>query len=336
MTVEGASRDAAPQIVEWADESAGDASIIAIGHRLVHGGERVEPCLLTPVVLTELDRLVPFAPNHLPAALSLIRACAAARPAIPQIGCFDTAFHSTLPPVARRLPIPAALDARGVRRYGFHGLSYTYVVEALGERLAPAPLPERLVLAHLGNGASLAAVRSGRSVDTTMGFTPLGGIVMSTRSGDLDPGVVSYLAREQRLSGDDLERELGTRAGLLGVSGVSGDMRVLLEREADDPNCALALEMFVVSAAKAIAALSVSLGGLEAVAFSGGIGEHAAPIRARVCALLAFAGIRLDEAANARHTTVISNPQSSVRVFVIPTDEELVIARAAHRLLQKG
>ena len=249
------------------------------------------------------------------------------------MACFDTAFHHTMPEVARRLPIPAEYDRRGIRRYGFHGLSYQYLAGELRRAAGEAIAGGRVILAHLGNGSSLAALRAGRSIDTTMAFTPIAGVMMSTRSGDLDPGVPTYLGRNEGLSADEVEDVLSKRSGLLGVSGATSDMKALLRREASEPACKLAIDMFVYSIAKAVGALAVALGGVDALVFSGGIGEHAPAIRSRICAPLEFLGIEIDESRNANDAPLISPDARRVQVRVIPTDEELVIARAACRLL---
>lgn len=324
-----------PRLLQWVD--AHSDNLAGIGHRIVHGGpSHREPLLLTPAVLHDLRQLIPFAPNHLPGELALVERTADRHPDIAQYACFDTAFHADLPDIARRLPIPAAYDAQGIRRYGFHGLSYTYLLEEFRRLAGPEAAAGRLVFAHLGNGSSLAAVHHGRSIDTTMAFTPLGGVIMSTRSGDLDPGIITYLTRNEQLSADQLEDLLSHHSGLRGISGDSSDMRVLLEREAIDPSSRLAVEMYVYSVKKAIGALAAAMGGIDALVFSGGIGEHAAPVRARICDGLSFLGVAVDGRLNATNAPAISPPQTSVAVRVIPTDEEITIARAARHVLMRG
>jgi acetate kinase len=333
-TIEGAGPTCLPRLIAWMDTHAQDGSLVAIGHRIVHGGPLYhDPQIITPAVVEDLRRLIPFAPNHLPDEIALVEALRRARPAVSQIACFDTAFHQTMPDVARRLPISAADDARGVRRYGFHGLSYAYLVEEVRRLAGPEAAAGKLVIAHLGYGSSLAAVRQGQSIDTTMAFTPMGGVVMSTRSGDLDPGVVTHLARSQQLSADQVDDLLSHRAGLLAISGATGDMRALLDRESTDAACRLAVAIFVYSTKKAVGALTAALGGLDTLIFSGGIGEHAPAIRARVCGGLAFLGVQLDRERNEANAAIISAPSAGAVVRVIPTDEELMIARAAYRLL---
>ena len=333
-TVEGTGRRGAPPLLRWIEAQTRGRSLRAIGHRVVHGGpDRWEPQLAAPDTLDDLRALIPFAPNHLPDEIALIDACQQAHPTVPQVACFDTAFHHTLPEVARRLPIPHQYDERGIRRYGFHGLSYAYLVEEL-QRLAGVEAAHgRVILAHLGNGSSLAAVLNGRSIDTTMGFTPIGGVMMSSRSGDLDPGVVTYLGRTGGLGADEIESVLSTQSGLIGISQRTSDMRELLAHERDDPNARLAVESYAYAVRKAIGGFAVVLGGLDTLVFSGGIGEHAPAVRARICGGLEFLGIRIDSQANGSNADVISRADGTVVVRVIPTNEELMIARAAWRLL---
>jgi acetate kinase len=306
-------------------------ALAAVGHRVVHGGPRYDrPTRIDDTLLAELRKLVPFDPEHLPLTIALIEAIQRKAPAVPQTASFDTAFHRDLPDVARRLPIPRKYHDRGVRRYGFHGLSFTYMRDELARR-SGGTIPSRVVFAHLGNGSSLAAVRDGRSIDTTMGLSPAGGIPMSTRSGDLDPGVIQYIWATEGLTPQDL-RDLTTRkAGLLGVSETSGDFRDLLAREAEDPKCREAVDLYCYAVRKQIGAYAAALGGLDALVFGGGVGEHAAPVRARICDGLGFLGVTLDEAKNAAGEPLIS--AGSVPVHVIRTDEESVIAREALALL---
>ncbi len=332
--IDGAGPSCVPSLIDWIDGHACDRPVAAIGHRIVHGGPKYrDPQRITPTLVAALRQLIPFAPNHLPDEIALIEALARRWLDVPQVACFDTAFHADLPEVARRLPIPQAYDAQGVRRYGFHGLSYAFLLQELGRIAGADAAAGRLVLAHLGNGSSLAAVRDGQSIDTSMAFTPIGGVVMSTRSGDLDPGVVTYIARQEKLSGDQLEELLSHRAGLLGISGVSGDMRVLLEREPHDPASRLAIDIYAYSIKKTIGAMVAALGGLDTLVFSGGIGEHVPVVRARICDGLAFLGVSLDTDRNAANASIISTTASTVVVRVIPTNEELMIARSASALL---
>jgi len=310
------------------------SAIQAVGHRVVHGGDRYsQPARVTPDVLAELRRLSPYDPEHLPAEISLIEALSRLHPAWPQVACFDTAFHRDMPRVARLLPIPRRYDAQGIHRYGFHGLSYAYLMEELQRLGGSGEANGRVVLAHLGNGASLAAVRGGRSVDTTMGFTPTAGIPMSTRSGDLDPGLVAYLARTEGMTPDEFRVMVNTRSGLLGVSEISPDLRDLLERESSDVRAAEAVALFCYHVKKTIGAYAAVLGGLDTLVFAGGIGENSAIIRARICEGLGFLGLELDAGRNGTHQPVITTPGSQVTVRMIRTDEELQIAKSVTRLL---
>jgi len=306
----------------------GLGALAAVGHRVVHGGPRyASPQLVTPGVIEELKRLAVLDPDHLPAEIAILEAMRSRAPSLPQVACFDTAFHRTMPRVARLLPIPRRYEAEGLQRYGFHGLSYTYLAQELA-RVAGEPAARgRVVLAHLGAGASLAALRDGRCVDTTMGFTPNSGVPMGTRSGDLDPGVILYLLRAGGLGTDALDDVLSRRSGLLGVSETSADMRDLLEHRAGDPRAADAVALFCHSVRKAIGALTATIGGLQTLVFSGGIGENAAPIRGEIARGLEHLGIEVDDARNAADAAVISADASACTVRVIRTDEESIIAR---------
>jgi acetate kinase len=317
------------------DRGLDQDDLTAVGHRIVHGGDRYrEPQRVTPEVVADLRALVPIDPNHLPQAIAAIEAVGRAYPAVPQVVCFDTAFHSRMPRVARLYALPRDLAEGGVVRYGFHGLSYEYVMEEL-RRLDPEAYDGRVVVAHLGNGASMAAVWGGVGVDTTMGFTPTGGLVMGTRSGDLDPSVPLFLLEERGLTVTEVSDLVNKQAGLLGVSGTSADMRDLLDREASDPRAAEAVALFCYGAKKFLGALAAALGGLDALVFTGGIGEHAGPVRERVCEGLEFLGIRLDRGRNAAHAPVISSDAAAVTVRVVPTDEDLMVARHTRRLIEQ-
>lgn len=298
----------------------------AVGHRLVHGGpDHHAPTRVDPALLAALGDAVAFAPLHLPASLRAISAVAARYPGLPQVACFDTHFHHALPEAARRLPIARELDARGLRRYGFHGLSYESIVDSVGAtRLGCA------VLAHLGNGASMAAVVNGASVDTTMGLTPTGGLMMGTRTGDLDPGVLLHLLAAGADAGS-LARIVNRESGLLGVSGRSADVKTLLAARSQDADAAMAIDMFCYHARKAVGALTAAMGGLDTLVFTGGIGEHAAPVRAQICGPLAHLGVLLDEPRNNSAAAVISAVGSPVTVRVVPTQEERMIARHTAR-----
>ena len=307
-------------------------ALAAVGHRVVHGGPRYDrPTRIDADLLAELGRLAPFDPEHLPLTIGLIEAVRRRATTLAQVACFDTAFHRDLPDVSHRLPIPRRYHDRGVRRYGFHGLSFAYLMTEL-TRLSGGSPPARVVLAHLGNGSSLAAVRDGRSIDTTMGLSPAGGIPMSTRSGDLDPGVIQYLWATEGLTPDGLRDLTTRRAGLLGVSDVSGDLRDLLAQEADDPRCREAVDLYCYAVRKQVGAYAAALGGLDALVFGGGVGEHAPAVRTRICAGLDFLGITLDEGKNAAGEGLIST--GAVRVRVIRTDEEVTIARETLAVLR--
>jgi acetate kinase len=304
--------------------------IDAVGHRLVYGGlEHEAPARVTADVLAALTALLAFDPLHLPKALAAIREIEAASPGLPQVVCFDTAFHRRMPAVAQRLPLPRELWTEGLRRYGFHGLSYESIVRALGE----AGTRGRMIVAHLGNGASLAAMRDGNPIDTTMGFSPLGGLMMGTRPGDLDPGALLYLLRAGRCTLAELDEMLTGRSGLLGVSQISADMRALLERRASAAAATEAVELFVYQAIKGIGALVAVLGGMDTFVFTGGIGEHAAPVRSEIAERLAHLGVELDPARNAAGAPVISSDASRVVVRVIAANENLMLARHTDAVL---
>ncbi len=324
-------------LMDWIEKRSGRGALAAVGHRVVHGGPIYsEPQRITAEMIEELHRLSPFDPEHLPEEILLTEAFQRRFPDLPQVACFDTAFHHDLPRVAQLLPIPRRYEAQGVRRYGFHGLSYAFLMGELA-RLAGAEAAQgRVVLAHLGNGASLAAVRDGKPVDTSMSFTPTAGIPMSTRSGDLDPGLLWYLARTEGLDAKGFNEMVNSKSGLLGVSETSSDMRDLLVREAADVRAAEAVELFCYQVKKWIGAFAAALGGLDTLVFAGGIGENAPVVRARICAGLELLGIELDETQNAANAGVISRAAGRVAVRVMHTDEALVIARSVIRVLRLG
>jgi acetate kinase len=321
-------------LLDWLDERIGLASLGAVGHRVVHGMQHAEPQRVTPELLAELRRIIPIEPDHLPAEIALVEAFGARLPDLPQVACFDTAFHRTMPRVASLLPIPRRYAAEGVERYGFHGLSYAFLMEEL-ERVAGAKAAKgRVILAHLGNGASLAAVREGHSIDTSMGFTPAGGIPMGTRTGDLDPGVAWYLMDREKMSAAQFNDLINRQSGLLGMSETSSDMRELLSRESSDPRAAEAIGVFCYQIKKWIGAFAAALGGIDTLVFSGGIGENASVVRARVCTGLEFFGIDVDRARNEANAAVISGDDSRATVRVIRTDEQGMIAKSVCRLLR--
>ena len=318
-------------LMGFADAHLGGEGLDAVGHRVVHGGaDHVGPELVTPKLLKALDALTPLDPLHLPHNLTPMRVVSTARPALPQVACFDTAFHHDMPLVAQRIALPRAITQAGLRRYGFHGLSYEYIASCL-PALSPRLAAGRVVVAHLGSGASLCALQAGRSVDTTMGFSALDGLMMATRCGSLDPGVVLYLGQLGH-SFADIETMLYRQCGLLGVSGVSGDVRVLLASK--DPHAVAALELFSYRMAAHTGALASALGGLDGLVFTAGIGEHAAPIRAALCTRLAWLGVKLDQAANEAGAGLISMADSAIEIRVIPTDEEIMIARHTDAVLR--
>jgi len=322
-------------LLDWLQSHPVFASVEAAGHRVVHGMRHSEPERVTPKLLAELRRITPYAPEHLPRGIALIEAFSRRHPGLPQVACFDTAFHRGMPRVAKLLPIPRRYAARGVERYGFHGLSYAYLLEELG-RLDPAAAKGRVILAHLGNGASLAAVRHGKSIDTSMGFTPTAGLVMSTRTGDLDPGLLYYLARTERMTAARLQRMVNHESGLLGVSGTSSDLRDLLARETRDARAAEAVALFCYQAKKWIGSFAAALGGLDTLVFAGGTGENAPLVRERICDGLGFLGVELDRRRNAKNAPLLSPDDGRVKVRVIRTDEELMIAKSVSRILNLG
>ena len=304
------------------------ASFNAVGHRVVHGGPRYrDPQYVDDVMLSELRRISAFDPEHLPAEIALMEFLAKKFPGVPQIACFDTAFHSSMPRVAKLLPIPRRYEAKGVRRYGFHGLSYEYL-------MTQPRMDGRVILAHLGNGASVAAVRDGQPVDTSMAFTPAAGLPMSTRSGDLDPGLVGFFARTEQMTAEQFHAMINWQSGLLGISETSSDMRNLLACAPNDQRAADAVALFCYQVKKWIGAFAAALGGLDTLAFTGGIGENAPAIRARICEGLGFLGIELDQQPNAANAEAISKNGSRVSVRVIRTDEELIMAKSVCRILK--
>jgi acetate kinase len=320
-------------MMDWVEERIG-GELAAVGHRVVHGGPKYsEPQRITPEMIEELHQLEPFDPEHLPEEILLTEAFHRRFPHLPQVACFDTAFHHDLPRVAQLLPIPRRYEAQGVRRYGFHGLSYAFLMGELARVAGTETAQGRVILAHLGNGASLAAVRHGKSIDTSMGFTPAAGLVMSTRSGDLDPGLVWYLARTEKMSAKQFNEMVNSQSGLLGISETTSDMHDLLDRETQDVRAAEAIALFCYQVKKWIGAFAAALGGLDTLVFAGGIGEKAPAIRARICDGLGFLGVELDEHRNAANEGVISATACRVAVRVIRTDEELMIARTVCRVL---
>ena len=321
-------------LMDWVEKRSGRHALTAVGHRVVHGGPKYcKPERITPQMVEELHKLSPFDPDHLPEEILLTEAFHHRFPELPQVACFDTAFHHDLPRVAQLLPIPRRYEAQGVRRYGFHGLSYAFLMGELARLAGPESAQGRVILAHLGNGASLAAVRDGKPVDTSMSFTPTAGVPMSTRSGDLDPGLVWYLARTEKMGAKQFNEMVNFQSGLLGISETSSDMRDLLDREAQDVRAAEAVALFCYQVKKWIGSFAAALGGLDTLVFAGGIGENAPPVRARICEGLGFLGIELEGSRNAANAGVISTAASRVAVRVIHTDEEQMIAETVCRVL---
>ena len=322
-------------LMDWIEEGSGREALTAVGHRVVNGGPKYsEPQRITAEMIEELRRLSPFDPEHLPEEILLTEAFRRRFPNLPQVACFDTAFHHDLPRVAQLLPIPRRYEAQGIRRYGFHGLSYAFLMGELARLAGTEAAQGRVILAHLGNGASLAAVHHGKSVDTSMSFTPLAGVPMSTRSGDLDPGLVWYLARTENMTARQFSEMVNFRSGLLGVSETSADMRDLLKHEASDVRAAEAVALFCYEVKKRIGAFAAALGGVDTLVFAGGIGENAPTVRARICDGLGFLGIEIEEKRNETTEGVISAAAGSVVVRVIRTDEELMIARSVCSTLE--
>jgi acetate kinase len=331
--IAGNDHDSAMAAIErWLIAHVGSMSTLAgVGHRVVHGGlDYAAPVLIDDTIVTALQALVPLAPLHQPHNIAAIRAVAAAAPDVPQVACFDTAFHRNQPPLAQEFALPRELTAKGVRRYGFHGLSYEYIASVLPE-VAPESAGGKVIVAHLGNGASMCAIAAGRSIATTMSFTAIDGLPMGTRTGALDPGVILYLLKHEGMDADAIGQLLYERSGLLGVSGESSDMRTLLKSRR--PEAREAIDLFVYRIGRELGSLMAALGGLDAIVFTAGIGEHAAEIRARVCTGARWIGVALDEAANAKAGPRISLPRSKVSAWVIPTNENLMVARHTRHLL---
>ena len=321
-------------LMDWIEERSGRDALTAVGHRVVHGGPKYSrPQRITAEMVAELHRLSPFDPEHLPEEILLTEAFHRRFPDLPQVACFDTAFHHDLPRVAQLLPIPRRYEAQGVRRYGFHGLSYAFLMGELARLAGTEAAQGRVVLAHLGNGASLAAVRDGKPVDTSMSLTPAAGVPMSTRSGDLDPGLVLYLARTEKMDVLQFNKMVNQQSGLLGISETSSDMRALLDCEARDVRAAEAVALFCYQIKKCIGAFAAALGGLDTLVFAGGIGENAPTVRTRICDGLGFLGIELEEKQNAANAGVISADAGRITVRVIHTDEERMIAETVCRVL---
>ena len=324
---------AASFLIDWLERKVGFSHISAVGHRVVHGMQHSESDIINKAMVKDLHHISAYDPDHLPGEIDLIEKFSERYPQLTQVACFDTAFHHTLPRVAKILPIPRRFDSLGIRRYGFHGLSYAYLMQELATIAGKQSARGRVILAHLGNGASLAAVRDGHSIDTSMGFTPTGGLPMGTRSGDLDPGVAWYMMQSEDLTAEQFKYLTNHESGMLGISETSSDMRDLISHEASDTRAAEAVEFFCYQVKKWIGAYAAALNGLDTLVFTGGIGENASTVRARICKGLAFLGIELDENRNVKNEDVISTDAGRVTVRVIRTDEEQMIATSVCRLL---
>jgi acetate kinase len=324
-------------LMDWIEKRSGRDALTAVGHRVVHGGPKYYKAQrITSEMVEDLHQLSAFDPEHLPEEILLTEAFHRRFPDLPQVACFDTAFHHDLPRVARLLPIPRRYEAQGVRRYGFHGLSYAFLMGELARLDGAEAARGRVILAHLGNGASLAAVLDGKSIDTSMSFTPTAGLPMSTRSGDIDPGLVWYLARTEQMNAKQFNEMVNFHSGLLGISETSSDMHDLLDRETHDVRAAEAVALFCYQAKKWIGAFAAALGGVDTLVFAGGIGENAPAVRVRICDGLGFLGIELNQKRNAENAPLSSPDTSRVKVRVIHTDEELMIARSVARVLNLG
>ena len=327
---------AAGFLIDWLEKQDGIPAIHAIGHRMVHGMHHSQPERITTELLAELKRISPYDPDHLPAEIKLIEVFATRYPALPQVACFDTSFHASMPAVAKLLPIARKYRDKGIQRYGFHGISYAYLMNELSRVAGEDVANGKIILAHLGSGASIAAVNAGKSIDTSMGFTATSGLPMSTRTGDLDPGVAWYLMAMERLNPQEFNRLINHESGLLAVSETSSDMRELLKAEPTDNRAGEAIELFCYQAKKWIGSFAAALGGLETLVFSGGIGEHIPEVRKRICDGLQFLGIELDDAENEKSAAIISSKKSRITVRVIPTNEEVMIAKLAWQTLNRA
>lgn len=321
-------------LIDWLENQAEFSSVTSIGHRIVHGMHHTESVIITPKIIDELRRMIPYDPDHIPDEIQLIETFHQRYPKLQQVACFDTAFHTSMPRVAKLLPIPRRYDTIGIQRYGFHGISYSYLLEELTRVAGTKASQGRIILAHLGNGASMAAVREGKSIDTTMGFTPAGGLPMGTRPGDLDPGVAWYIMQSKQKSPKQFNNIINHESGLLGISETSSDMRDLLVHEKDDIRAAEAVALFCYQAKKWIGAFAAILSGLDSLVFAGGIGENSAVVRSRICEGLGFLGIELNEIQNKANAPVISSINSRVNVRVIETNEEWMMAKTIYKMIE--
>jgi acetate kinase len=326
-------KEATGSLIDWLEEQKIFDRVKAVGHRIVHGMDRKVPAVIDSALIASLKDIIQYDPDHLPEEIELVEAFRTRHPGLPQVACFDTAFHASLPRVAQLLPIPRRFDDAGIRRYGFHGISYAYLMEKLTEIAGTKAANGRVILAHLGSGASLAAVKEGKSMDTSMGFTPAGGVMMGSRPGDLDPGAAWFMIQKEKLSAEQFNDLINHRSGLLGVSETSSDIQDLLKNEQTDKRAAEAVELFCYQVRKWIGAFSAVLGGLDTLVFSGGIGENSAVIRSRICKDLEYLGVELEELRNNNNERLISPDTAKVTTYAIPTDEEWMIAKTAAGLL---
>ena len=326
-------KSTANYFIEWLEGKTEFSSISGVGHRVVFGKHFTNPALITHEIVEELKHFTSYDPDHLPAEIEIIEAVRKRYPNLPQVACFDTAFHQTMPRVAKMLPIPRRFDEKGIQRYGFHGLSYSYIMEELTRIAGLEAANGRVILAHLGNGASLAAIKEGKSIDTSMGFTPAGGLVMGTRPGDLDPGVAWYIMKSEHLSPQQFNNFINHKSGLLGISETSFDMRDLLKIEADDVRATEAVELFCYQAKKWIGAFAAALGGIDTLVFAGGIGENSPVVRSRICKGLEFLGIELEEKRNRSNSPIISTNKVKAVVRIIHTNEEWMIAKTVSKMI---
>ena len=329
-------KETAEVLIEWILKQKYFEQVSCIGHRIVHGMDHAHPEIIDDNLVKELNRISEYDPDHLPAEIEVIQLLKKQFPTLLQVACFDTSFHTTMPRVAKMLPVPRRFDRAGIRRYGFHGLSYTYLLEVLGNMEGADKSNGRIILAHLGNGASLAAIKDRKSMDTTMGFTPASGLVMGTRPGDLDPGVAWYMMQSEQLTAKQFNQLINHKSGLLGVSEISSDMQDLLQKENENKKAAEAIDLFCYSVKKWIGSFAAVLNGLDTLVFSGGIGENAPLIRSRICKGVDYLGIEINEEENKKNATVISTGNSKVKVYVIPTDEEIIIAKETRELYIKA
>ena len=327
--------EAADHLIDWLEKQQGFDAVKAIGHRIVHGMEHTEPEMITVELMDELKKISAYDPDHLPEEIKLIEVFGKRYSSLKQVACFDTSFHTSMPTVAKLLSIPRRYYEKGIQRYGFHGLSYAYLMQELENLAGKEAAHGKIILAHLGSGASLAAVKDGKSIDTSMGFTPAAGLPMGTRTGDLDPGVAWYLMQFEKLNPKDFNHLINHESGLLGVSETSSDMRELMKAEQTDSQAAEAIELFCYQTKKWIGSFAVVLGGLDTLVFSGGIGEHSPEVRSKICDSLKFLGIELDEIKNMNNEAIISTEESKVNVRVIKTNEEVMIARLVNDILNK-